>query len=90
MHIVSQDGAFSKKYVPKTVSSKNLRYRLWLTSHQGKRSETSNLLMIQRSKYTYRKATVVNVREIYAILENLASQQIYVVFIYVFLSVKHL
>ena len=37
---------------------------------------------------SYRKGTVVGVREIYAILENLVS--IYTIFIYAFLSVKYL
>ena len=56
-------------YLKKRHSARNicqktrcpLRNGLWLSSFRGNRSETSNLLMIQRSKFAYCK------REIYTI-----------------------
>ena len=43
------EGAISKNYVPKTCYP--LQNGLWLFFIHGKRTETSNLLMIQRHKY---------------------------------------
>ena len=42
------------------------------------------------SQLRYRKGTIVCMWEIYAIFENLASQQIYAILIYALLSVKYL
>ena len=85
-------------YLKKRHSARNicqktrcpLRNGLWLSSFRGNRSETSNLLMIQRSKCTYCKATIVCVWEKFMLFWKIWCLNKFVIFIYAFLSVEHL